>query len=117
MTSIQDNATNQSSTTSNNIDKQNLKKNLMEKSKDTITYCMTMFDDYITTCLGKLICLLRMLIYFKYIFHLIIGCVIVSITMLQFHIYITLYQHIVISYISMTINEHGDVDINLLQHP
>ena len=115
-TSIQDNTINQSST-SNNIDKQNLKKNLTKKSKDTITYCMTMFDDYITTCSDKFIFLLRMLICFTDVFNLIVGYVIVSITMLQFHVYITLYQYFVISYVPIKLNEHVDIDINILQYP
>ena len=84
LTSVKDNITNQTLTTSNNNDKINMKNNLTKKSKDTIIYCMTMFDDYITICSGKFIFLLRMLIYFKYIsfdcllYHLIFNYVTTS---------------------------------------
>ena len=78
---------------------------------------MTMFDDYITTCSDKFIFLLRMLICFTDVFNLIVGYVIVSITMLQFHVYITLYQYFVISYVPIKLNEHVDIDINIFQYP
>ena len=36
--------------------------------------------------------------------------------MLQFYVYITLYQHCLIRNVAITLYEHVDVDINVLQH-
>ena len=94
-----------------------MENNLTEKSKDTITYCMIMFDDYITTCSGKFIFLLRMLIYLIYIY---ISFVCLLCHWLCNNITIScLYNFIstfVIRNVAITIYEHIDVDINLLQH-
>ena len=57
-----------------------------------------------------------MLIYFIDIFHLIVCYVIGSLTMLQFYVYITLYQHCLIRNVAITLYEDVDVDINVVQH-
>ena len=96
-----------------------MKKNLTEQLKDTITYCMTMLDDYLTTFSSNFVFLLRMLIYIIYIYIYIsfdcLLCYLIFIYVTISYLY-NLYHHFVIRNVTITLYEHVDVDINLFHY-